>query len=115
MRKSKNSQVAANIRRQSTFLTRSGAGRLRVATNAPCITVGCRRGPIPLTINQEQLALLSVEAGDTEAATTQFLAIAQDAETTRGLRERAFSMIVAMGGDIDALLGDSAASDAQDN
>ncbi|AKS46546.1 hypothetical protein SAMN05444287_1663 [Octadecabacter temperatus] len=66
-------------------------------------------------VAQEQLALLSVEEGDIEAATTQFLAIAQDAETTRGLRERAFSMIVAMGGDIDALLGDSAASDAQDN
>ena len=66
-------------------------------------------------IAQEQLALLSVEAGDIEAATTQFLAIAQDAEVTRGLRERAFSMIVAMGGDIDALLGNSAATDTQDN
>ncbi|MEN8840433.1 MAG: hypothetical protein ABF288_04880, partial [Octadecabacter sp.] len=66
-------------------------------------------------VAQEQLALLSVEAGDIEAATTQFLAIAQDAEVTRGLRERAFSMIVALGGDIDALLGNSAATETQDN
>ncbi|SMX32335.1 tetratricopeptide repeat protein [Octadecabacter ascidiaceicola] len=67
-------------------------------------------------VAQEQIALLSVEAGDIDAATTQFLAIAQDAETTRGLRVRAFSMIEAMGGDIEELLGNSAATDdAQDN
>jgi len=46
---------------------------------------------------------------------TQFVALAQDAEATRGLRERAFSMIVALGGDIDALVGSIAATDAQDN
>ena len=64
---------------------------------------------------QEQLALISVEAGDIDTAMTQFVALAQDAEATRGLRERAFSMIVALGGDIDALVGNIAASDAQDN
>jgi hypothetical protein len=64
---------------------------------------------------QEQLALISVEAGDIETAMTQFVALAQDAEATRGLRERAFSMIVALGGDIEALVGDIAATDAQDN
>jgi hypothetical protein len=64
---------------------------------------------------QEQLALISVEAGDIETAVTQFVALAQDAEATRGLRERAFSMIVALGGDIEALVGDIAATDAQDN
>lgn len=52
----------------------------------------------------EQLALISVEAGDTDTAIEQFLAIGQDAETTQGLRERAFSMIVALGGDLDALI-----------
>jgi hypothetical protein len=64
---------------------------------------------------QEQLALISVEAGDIDTAMTQFVALAQDAEATRGLRERAFSMIVALGGDIDALVGNIAATDAQDN
>jgi len=59
-------------------------------------------------VAQEQLALISIEEGDVEAALTQFVALAQDAEATSGLRERAFSMIVALGGDIDALLGDIA-------
>lgn len=54
-------------------------------------------------VAQEQLALISVEEGAVDAALEQFTAIAQDAETTRGLRERAFSMIVALGGDLDAL------------
>lgn len=54
-------------------------------------------------VAQEQLALLSVEEGAVDAALEQFAAIAQDAETTRGLRERAFSMIVALGGDLAAL------------
>ena len=56
-------------------------------------------------VAQEQLALLNLQEGDIDAALTQFAAIAQDAETTRGLRERAFSMIVALDGDIEALAG----------
>ena len=59
-------------------------------------------------IAQEQLALLNVETGETDAAIEQFVAISQDAEVTRGLRERAFSMIVALGGDIDTLVGNTA-------
>lgn len=58
-------------------------------------------------IAQEQLALMNVETGETEAAMAQFVAISQDAEVTRGLRERAFSMIVALGGDIEDMLGAS--------
>jgi hypothetical protein len=56
-------------------------------------------------VAQEQLALISVETGDIDTALDQFAAIARDAEVTRGLRERAFSMIVALGGDIEALFG----------
>lgn len=55
-------------------------------------------------VAQEQLALIAVEAGEIDAAIEQFAAIGQDAEVTRGLRERAFSMIVALGGDLDALV-----------
>ncbi len=55
-------------------------------------------------IAQEQLAYISVETGDVETALTQFSAIVQDAEVTQGLRERAFSMIVALGGDIEGLI-----------
>lgn len=57
---------------------------------------------------QEQLALMDVEQGDVDVALEQFIAIAQDAEVTRGLRERAFSMIVALGGDIEGLVGGAA-------
>jgi hypothetical protein len=64
---------------------------------------------------QEQIGLISVEAGDIDAAVAQFAALAQDAEATRGLRERAFSMIVSLGGDIDALVGNIAATDTLDN
>lgn len=56
-------------------------------------------------VAQEQLALLNVEAGDIDTALAQFAAIAQDAEVTRGLRERAFSMIVALGGDVEEVMG----------
>lgn len=63
-------------------------------------------------VAQEQLALINVETGDIDTAIEQFVAIAQDAEVTRGLRERAFSMIVALDGNIEELL--SAATSAQD-
>lgn len=56
---------------------------------------------------QEQLALINVEVGEADTAVEQFVAISQDAEATQGLRERAFSMIVALGGDIEAIVGNT--------
>lgn len=55
-------------------------------------------------VAQEQLALIAAQTGDVDAAIEQFAAIAQDAEVTRGLRDRAFIMIVALGGDLEALI-----------
>lgn len=52
----------------------------------------------------EQLALMEVEQGNRDAALDQFAAIAQDADVTRGLRDRAIGMIVALDGDIEGLL-----------
>ncbi|MFQ3183104.1 MAG: hypothetical protein ACI9RO_001754 [Alteromonas macleodii] len=66
-------------------------------------------------VAKEQLALISVEVGDVEAAITQYAALSQDAEATRGQRERAFRMIIALGGDIDELVGDVVATDLLDN
>jgi hypothetical protein len=51
---------------------------------------------------EERLALLSVEAGETEAALAALRAILDDAETTPALRERARQLVVALGGDLDA-------------
>lgn len=49
---------------------------------------------------EEQLALIEVETGETEAAIIRLRAIAMDAEATAGLRRRATQVIVALGGEI---------------
>lgn len=53
-------------------------------------------------IAQEQLGLIQVTEGDTEGAIATMRAIAEDAGATRGLRERAQTLIVALGGDPSA-------------
>jgi len=50
------------------------------------------------TLALEQMALLSVETGDTAAAITALGALRQDQEATPGLRRRAEQVIVALGG-----------------
>ncbi|MFD1342463.1 tetratricopeptide repeat protein [Litorisediminicola beolgyonensis] len=50
---------------------------------------------------EEQLALLEVESGETEAAITRLQAILSDSEVDRGLRRRAAQLIVALGGDLE--------------
>ncbi|WP_299733246.1 tetratricopeptide repeat protein [uncultured Tateyamaria sp.] len=47
---------------------------------------------------EEQLALLDIEEGDTDAALTRFQAIMDDAEVTSGLQRRALQAMVALGG-----------------
>ena len=47
---------------------------------------------------EEQLAFLSIEEGDTDAAIKRLNDIIADAETTAGLRRRAAQLIVALGG-----------------
>lgn len=49
---------------------------------------------------EEQLALIEVEAGDTEAAQARLTRIIEDAEVTAGLRRRASQLIVALGGTV---------------
>ncbi|MCO4848296.1 MAG: tetratricopeptide repeat protein [Yoonia sp.] len=51
---------------------------------------------------REQIGLMQVEAGDTDAAIATMRLISEDAGVTRGLRERAQTLIVALGGDITA-------------
>jgi len=47
---------------------------------------------------EEQLALIEVESGENSAAITRLKAIVADAEVTPGLRDRASSLILALGG-----------------
>lgn len=51
---------------------------------------------------EEQLALIEVETGNTDAAITRLKAILEDSETSSGLRQRASQAIVALGGELDA-------------
>ncbi|MEM6758231.1 MAG: hypothetical protein AAF601_02005 [Pseudomonadota bacterium] len=50
---------------------------------------------------EEQLALIDIETGDTEAAIARYRAITQDAEASAGLQQRAVQAIVALGGTLD--------------
>lgn len=50
----------------------------------------------------EQLALLDIEAGETEAAIARLQAITADATVSRDLQDRATQVIVALGGKSDA-------------
>ncbi|MEP4249210.1 tetratricopeptide repeat protein [Tateyamaria sp.] len=47
---------------------------------------------------EEQLALLDIESGDSEAAIARFQSILDDAEATSGLQRRALQAMVALGG-----------------
>lgn len=49
----------------------------------------------------EQLAYLDLEAGNQEAAIASMRRIIEDANVTRGLRERAQTLIVALGAEVD--------------
>lgn len=51
---------------------------------------------------REQIGLMQVETGDSEAAITTMRLIFEDAGVTRGLRERAQKLIVGLGGAITA-------------
>lgn len=53
------------------------------------------------TLALEQMALLSIEAGETEAALTTLRALTQDQQATAGLRRRATQLIVALGGEAE--------------
>lgn len=52
---------------------------------------------------EEQLALIDVETGQTQDAIDRFAVIAQDAETSAALQQRARQAIVALGGEPPAL------------
>lgn len=69
----------------------------RIAALQPLTAPG---GPFRI-LAEEQIALAEAESGDTEAALTRLRALMQDTEASRGLRQRATQLIVALGGDAD--------------
>lgn len=50
---------------------------------------------------EEQLALIDIETGDTEAAIARYKAIIDDAEVSTDLQQRSLQVIVALGGEPD--------------
>lgn len=79
----------------------------KLVTSSPDLPAADRRarlealtapgGPLRL-LAEEQLALLDVEAGETQAAIDRLNRINADTEATAGLRRRASQLIVALGG-----------------
>ena len=57
---------------------------------------------------QEQLGLADLAAGNTDAALERFTAIAEDAGVTRGLRQRAQTVMVSLGAELPDSAPDSA-------
>ena len=98
--------VAADASLPQTY--RDLAVLRRVILAGPDMEIAARRAALdPLaipgrpfrTLALEQMAYLSVEAGEVEAAITQLRALSTDQEAPTGLRERAAQMITALGGD----------------
>ena len=53
-------------------------------------------------LSEEQIALIEIEAGETDAAIARLQAILVDDEATQGLRRRATQLIVSLGGSLVA-------------
>ena len=69
----------------------------RIAALQPLTAPG---GPFRI-LAEEQIALAEAESGDTKAAIVRLKALIEDTEASRGLRQRATQLIVALGGDAD--------------
>lgn len=82
-------------------LTRPDTGMEPEARRVAFEAMATPGSPLRL-LAEEQLALLDIEAGETEAALARLRAILGDAEVTAGLRRRASQLIVALGGDLEA-------------
>ena len=84
----------ASFRALTLASTRSTAER-RLGFEALLQSTGILR-----LLAEEQLALLDIEEGNSDAAKERLYKIIADAETTAGLRRRAAQLIVALGGSV---------------
>ncbi|GGE40123.1 hypothetical protein GCM10011517_04790 [Actibacterium pelagium] len=75
-----------------------GAETLDVATRREALTPLAVAGAPYRAVALEQLALLTLEEGDTDGAISQLNEILTLEEVTQGLRQRAAQLIVALGG-----------------
>jgi hypothetical protein len=94
-----NSEVPVIYRQIASYkaLTR-GATALSVEDRRAGLEALAVPGQPLRLLAEEQLALLEIETGASEAALARLGRIAEDAEATAGLRRRASQLIVALGG-----------------
>ncbi|MBV2361277.1 hypothetical protein KUH32_16045 [Thalassococcus sp. CAU 1522] len=94
--------VPAIYRQIAQFKALSGASDdLDPATRRAGLQALATPGQPLRALAEEQLAILDIEEGATDAALTRLQALMQDAEATAGLRRRATQLIVALGGTPD--------------
>ncbi|MCG7492537.1 hypothetical protein [Thalassobius sp. Cn5-15] len=95
-----NGEVAPIYRQMAAFKSVLLQGTQTPAADRSATLEGLVQSGGPLRLlAEEQLALIAVETGDTDAALTRLERIAADAEASAGLRRRASQLIVALGGD----------------
>ena len=82
-------------------LSRPGSGLSTDDRRAGLEALAIPGKPLRL-LAEEQLALIEIEAGDSDAAMSRLRGITEDSEATSGLRQRASQLIVALGGETDA-------------
>lgn len=79
------------------------AGRdMATETRRDKLTVLTTAGGAYRLLAEEQLAMLDIDEGNTEAAIARLNGIINDVDVTTGLRGRASQLIVVLGGDVDA-------------
>jgi len=98
-----NPEVAQVYRRLATLkaVTIPGAGLAPEERRSRLEGLTGASGMVRL-LAEEQLAFLDIETGNTEAALDRLGRIAEDAEATAGLRQRAGQVILALGGEPSA-------------
>ena len=74
------------------------AGEMSLADRRVGFEGIAQTSPMLRVAAEEQLALIEIEEGNTEAAITRLQRLQSDAEATAGLRQRASQLIVALGG-----------------
>ena len=111
-------EVPAIYRQLAQFkaLTLQGA-ETPVADRRQALEAMAQPGAALRLLATEQLALIDIETGETDAAIARYQAILQDAEVTADLQQRALQVIVALGGepelsDVVGLEADGGAGDS---
>lgn len=102
-------EIAANgdlpeiYRQIATFKSASRAGNLSADERRVRLEALAAPGQALRVLSVEQLALIDLETGNTDAAIAKLQSLLVDAEATAGLRQRATQLIIALGAEPETL------------